>query len=159
MQAWQVSPSCQETATILLGVILVGGTRVGGHEIRFREPVIYQDVGRERRIIPGAYHAVGNRYISFSIADYDKKRTLVIDPVLTYSTYLGGSSTDGIYGIAVDRSGNAYVTGITDSTDFPVTAGSFQTSCSNACFNGDVFVTKLDPTGCPPGRVQYPAFG
>ena len=63
---------------------------------------------------------------------------------LIYSTYLGGSGYEIGYGIAVDTSGNAYVTGITDSSDFPTTAGAFQTT-----FGGfaDAFVTELNPTG------------
>ena len=64
---------------------------------------------------------------------------------LVYSTYLGGSDVDdGGYGIAVDGAGNAYVTGHTASTDFPTTAGAFDTT-----YNGgdDAFVTKLNPSG------------
>ena len=64
--------------------------------------------------------------------------------MLFYSTYLGGSSTDRGAGIAVDAAGNAYVTGITDSADFPTTMGAFQTAVSGT---GDFFVTKLNPTG------------
>src|SRR5207237_6597968 len=60
-------------------------------------------------------------------------------------TYLGGSGDEGGYGIAVDASGNAYVAGITDSTDFPTTAGAFQPTFGGG--SGDAFVTKLAPTG------------
>ena len=63
---------------------------------------------------------------------------------LVYSTYLGGSGYDDGFGIAVDASGNAYVTGFTDSTDFPTTAGAFQTTFGGF---GDAFVTELNPTG------------
>ena len=73
---------------------------------------------------------------------------------LVYSTYLGGSSQDGGYGIALDASGNAYVTGYTESTDFPTTPGAFQTSCAGSvCF--DAFVTKLNPTGSAPVYSTY----
>ena len=64
---------------------------------------------------------------------------------LVYSTYLGGSSTDEAYGIAVDSSGNAYVTGYTDSPNFPITSGAFQTSLEDRRENA--FVAKLNPTG------------
>src|SRR5258708_20355446 len=70
-----------------------------------------------------------------------------VDPTgsaLVYSTYLGGSGADWGNGIAVDSGGNAYVTGITFSTDFPTTAGAFQSAVS-----GGAFVTKLDPAGSP----------
>jgi hypothetical protein len=64
---------------------------------------------------------------------------------LVYSTYIGGSYGDVGYGIAVDGSGNAYVTGYTSSTDYDVTPGAFQTT--NGGGLGDVFVTKLNATG------------
>jgi len=70
-----------------------------------------------------------------------------LDPTgsaLVYSTYLGGSSEDGSFGIAVDAAGNAYVTGNTDSTNFPTTTGAFDTTLGSI---RDAFVTKLDPTG------------
>lgn len=65
---------------------------------------------------------------------------------LVYSTYLGGNGFDGGYGIAVDSAGNAYITGSTSSTDFPVTTGAFQTICSG-CAYGNAFVTDISPTG------------
>jgi hypothetical protein len=76
--------------------------------------------------------------------EFDPDYPLVIDPILLYSTYLGGSGEDVGEGIAVDASGNAYVTGVTDSTEFPTTPNAFDTT-----FNGvqDAFVTKLNPTG------------
>ncbi len=80
---------------------------------------------------------------NFHIASYDKSHPLIIDPVLTYSTYLGGSNIDSGNGIAVDTSGNAYVTGNTYSTDFPMV------SAFDGSHNGseNVFVTKLDASG------------
>src|SRR5207302_298454 len=67
---------------------------------------------------------------------------LIIDPVLSYSTYLGAGAGEFGFGIAVDAAGNAYVTGFTASFDFPTTAGAFQPTG-----RGGAFVTKLDPTG------------
>jgi gliding motility-associated-like protein len=78
------------------------------------------------------------------VANYDKTQDLIIDPLI-YSTYLGGSSDDYSYSIAVDASGNAYVTGETNSTDYDITPGAFQTAYGGGFF--DVFVTKLNPTG------------
>ena len=66
---------------------------------------------------------------------------------MVYSTYLGGSGDDIAYGIATDSAGNAYVTGLTYSTDFPITPGAFQTTCGNPSSCGNAFVTKLNPTG------------
>ncbi len=81
--------------------------------------------------------------VGFEVAGYDPNKPLVIDPVLAYSTYLGGSDFDAGTSIAVDSTGNAYVTGETASTDFPTM---FPYQANNAG-NSDVFVTKLDPSG------------
>src|SRR5262249_24407349 len=75
---------------------------------------------------------------------YDTSRPLVIDPVLTYSTYLGGSGYDGGQGIAVDASGNAYVIGNTSSTNFPTTGSPAQSGYRGGY---DVFVAKLNTAG------------
>jgi hypothetical protein len=67
---------------------------------------------------------------------------------LVYSTYLGGSTKDYGYGIAVDGSGDAFIVGTTYSLDFPVTAGVYQPACGGgSCVNGDVFITEINPTG------------
>jgi hypothetical protein len=119
--------------------------------IRQRKPVIYQEVDGVRREIAGGYVIKGRRQVGFQVAAYDGSRPLVIDPVLVYSTYLGGSGNDQGFGIAVDAVGNAYVTGLTNSTNFPTTAGAFDTS-----FNGvqDVFVAKIaDIDVAPPATL------
>ena len=114
--------------------------------IRQRKPDIYQEVDGARREIAGGYMLKGGRRVGFQVATYDVSRPVVIDPTLLYSTYLGGSGFDGVdgAGIAVDASGNAYVTGFTTSTNFPTTPGAFQIT-----FGGveNAFVTKLNPTG------------
>jgi len=74
---------------------------------------------------------------------YDRHHTLVIDPGLVYSTYLGGGGYDAYSDIALDDAGNAYVTGITWSADFPTTTGAFDETYDG----GDAFVTKLDASG------------
>jgi len=94
---------------------------------------------------PGAYDTTFKGYYSgvlYSDAFVVKLNPSGID--LIYSTFLGGSSSDGGYGIAVDASGAAYVTGETDSSDFPTTSGAFDTT-----YNGshDAFVVKLNPSG------------
>jgi hypothetical protein len=112
--------------------------------IRQRKPVVYQKIDGVRRQISGDYVLKGTDQVGFTVAAYDVTRPLVIDPVLVYSTYLGGSLDDEGDGIAVDASGNAYVTGVTGSTNFPTTAGAFDTTPNSAA---DAFVTKLNPTG------------
>ena len=114
-------------------------------EIRQTRPVVYQQIDGNRRIIPASYLIKGKKQIAFQIADYDRSKPLVIDPTLAFSTFLGGSGSDRGDAIAVDSSGNVYITGDTFSTDFPVTPGAFQTG--QASFNTDAFVTKMNSTG------------
>ena len=112
-------------------------------EVRLNKPFIYQvSENGSRNEIKGAYAIKGNE-ISFKVRGFDSRKQLVIDPVLSYSTFLGSSGNDVALGIAVDSQGSAYVTGSTDSTAFPTTAGAFKTTVTF----GSAFVTKLDPTG------------
>ena len=76
---------------------------VGGGEIRQLKPVIYQEVDRVKKEIAGGYRIEGQAHVSFEVGTYDVSRPLVIDPVLAYSTYLGGSGSDQGLGIAVDE--------------------------------------------------------
>src|SRR5438876_6210356 len=117
-------------------------------DVRLRKPVIYQEIDGVRQEIAGRYVRKGANRIGFKLAAYDATRPLVIDPVLSYSTYLGGSQDDYGWGIAVDALGNAYATGIV-SANFPTTPGAFQTECAGGGFSGctSAFVTKLDPSG------------
>lgn len=120
---------------------------VRGGQLRQRLPVVYQDVGGNRDPVRASYRRVNDREFGVDIAPYDATRPLVIDPVLIYSTYLGGSSDDSASGVAVDSAGNAYVTGSTFSTDFPTTAGALKTTGSSGSI--EAFVTKLNPSGSP----------
>src|SRR5206468_3576407 len=81
--------------------------------------------------------------VSIRLSNYDPRRPLIIDPTLVYSTYLGGTGYDYGFGIAVDPSGSAYVTGLTTSTDFP-TVNPFQGEIAG---RRDAFVTKFSPAG------------
>src|SRR3712207_1863263 len=112
-------------------------------EIRQQRPTLYQEADGVRQHVGGRYVLKGGGRVGFAVDDYDRGRELVIDPVLTYSTFLGGSGNDQGNAVAVDATGHAYVTGRTDSLDFP-TAGPRQDI--NAGFS-DVFVTKLNPEG------------
>jgi len=117
----------------------------GGGEIRQRKPLIYQEVDGVRHEVAGSYKLKDRNTVGFQLAGYDASRPLVIDPVLVYSTFLGGGRLDQGADITVDASGNAYVTGSTDSVEFPTTVGAFDPT-HNGGFD-DVFVMKLNPTG------------
>src|SRR5439155_3430522 len=112
--------------------------------LRDSRPVSYQLIGGRRVPVESRYLLDGRLSYGFAAGAYDARYPLVIDPGLAYSTYLGGSGFDRGQGIAVDGAGNAYVTGLTASTDFPTTVGAFDTSANGG---GDAFVTKLNPLG------------
>jgi hypothetical protein len=112
-------------------------------DIRLEAPRVYQQDGNARKPISAQFTLLAADRVGFDIGAYDPSRTLVIDPVLTYSTYLGGSGSELHPTIAVDSALDMYVTGATSSTDFPVTDGS--TLKAGATTN--VFVAKFDPTG------------
>jgi hypothetical protein len=119
--------------------------------MRDAAPVAYQGVGGTRALVASRYElarsASGEAEYGFVVgAGYDPDRALVIDPGLDYSTFLGGSSSEIGYGIAVDSAGNAYVTGLTQSPNFPTTSGAFDRSGAASNFL-DAFVTKLNANG------------
>ena len=121
-------------------------TRSGYGTVRLKKPVAYQEVGGARKEVAAGYRLKGKNRVVFDLAPYDRAKPLVIDPVLAYSTYLGGSGGDEGEHIAVDAAGSAYVTGFTVSVDFPTTFGAFQTVSGGTQF-GNAFVTKLSPDG------------
>jgi hypothetical protein len=108
-----------------------------------RKPYLYQDTGGAKREVDGGYVMLSDHTVGFRVGSYDTSRPLVIDPVMAYSTYLGGTGFDQAYNVAVDAAGNAYVVGVAFTDDFPTTPGAFQTSPSGS----DGFVTKLSPDG------------
>lgn len=114
---------------------------LGGSELRFSKPFSYQEVDGVRREVASRYRLLGPAEVGFEVAAWDRERPLVIDPVLVYSTYLGGGYGDEGMAISVDEAGNAYVAGSVQSRDFPTTGG------QRIQGGWDAFVTKLDPDG------------
>lgn len=117
-----------------------------------KKPLVYQEVAGQRVLRDGKFrvHNGGARLTySFEVASYDRQFALIIDPVLVYSTYLGGSISEYVEGIAVDHDGQAYITGWTDSGDFPTTSGAYQPQMSkNPYYNyADAFVSKFSADG------------
>jgi hypothetical protein len=122
---------------------LVG--RVAGGELRMRRPFVYQELKGRRVEIAGGWRLEDSTDATFCVGEYDSSRPLVIDPVLSYSTYLGGRGGDNSVAVGVDARGYAYVTGSTSSPDYPTTADALQPTGPGG--STDAFVTKLNRTG------------
>jgi hypothetical protein len=121
--------------------------RTTGGELRQSKPVIYQETAGSRQLVEGRYRLKGKHGIGFEIGKYDTSKPLVIDPVLIYSTFLGGSGDDFGHAIAVDDFGNAYVAGETTSLDFPTKNALQPENKGNHPGISDVFITKINAAG------------
>jgi uncharacterized repeat protein (TIGR01451 family) len=135
--------------------------QIGDGELRLQKPLVYQEVAGSRKIVAANYILKSQNRVGVEVAAYDRTRPLVIDPVLVYSTYLGGSGADIARAIAADPTtpGVVYVAGETTSTNFPTTAGvqptfGKGTDCFVASFNTNlsgpasrIFSTYLGGSG------------
>lgn len=123
-----------------------GGLRlhVAGKQLNLRKPVLYQEREGGRQEIAGGYVMASPNEVGFELAAYDAARPLVIDPVLAYSTFLGGTGHDAGLGIAVNPHGKAYITGKTASLDFPTEPTPSQIGTGGGF---DAFVTQMNMSG------------
>jgi len=112
--------------------------------VTLHPPVAYQEVNGVRQIVDARFVLKAENEVGFALGSYDRNRELVIDPAVSYATYLGGSAEDDGHAIAIDGSGNAYVTGQTKSTDFPKVGGIAPNTNAGSF---DVFVSKISPDG------------
>lgn len=116
-----------------------------GASIAFRKPDIYQMVNGTRSPVAGHFTLIADNSAGFALGRYDRSKPLVIDPTLIYSTYLGGTIQDSIAAIALDASGDAFLTGTTGSSDYPITPGAIDTTYKSS--HTTAFVTKLNASG------------
>ncbi len=118
---------------------------LGSQTLQHRKPRVYQLSGQVRHEVSGRYRRRGAQRVGFEIGAYDHTLPLVIDPVVSYGTFLGGAGNDGAFSVARDFAGNLYVAGITASAAFPLTTG----FAPGRTFSGatDAFVAKLNPQG------------
>lgn len=112
--------------------------------MKLNKPLVYQTHQGQRKAVDGEFVLRSPNVIGVHVKDYDRTQPLIIDPVLSYSTYLGGSDDDGVYDLAVDPQGNTYVTGWTDSDDFPIQGNSITATPSGTYVS---FVAEINPTG------------
>jgi len=115
-----------------------------GAELRHAQPKIYQEAGGKKTSVKGGFQVLKGDTAGFTLEKYDPKRPLVIDPTISFVTFLGGSDTDEANAVAVDGLGNTYVTGQTYSGKFNVVGGVVQSGKSG---DSDAFVTKLGTGG------------
>lgn len=140
-------------------LILTIGEGAVRSELRLLKPATYQKSSGRRTPIVSSYKLLSEGRIGFEVGNYNHAKPLVIDPILVYSTYLGGNDRgccspydgqeegDQGNGIAVDSHGEAYVVGNAYSTNFPVTAGAFQTRNNVPAGSTTVFVSKINSEG------------
>jgi CSLREA domain-containing protein len=126
--------------------------------VRFQKPLVYQlDDDGHKHLVAANYSLLLfespqairlTPQVQIQLASYDRSRTLIIDPVLNYSTYLGGSDAEeDIKAIATDAAGNVYVAGQTRSINFPVTIGAYDTTANGGGSSNDIFITKRSLSG------------
>jgi beta-propeller repeat-containing protein len=113
--------------------------------VLLHKPIAYQQQDGVRQPVDARFVLQARNQVSFELGDYDRSRELVIDPSVSYATYVGGTAEDDGNAIAVDANGNAWVTGQTKSTDFPTKNPLSNHTANKGGF--DVFVTELSPTG------------
>jgi Beta-propeller repeat len=141
----------------LIGLRFRGGSEVKIDEkgdlllhsdgVRFQKPLVYQNADGTRKQVESRYLMTADNTIRFSVGAYDRSKPLVIDPVILYSTYLGGSGTDNGGSIAVDETGNAYLTGQAGSVDFPIVNAVQPTFAGTGFEPSNVFITKINANG------------
>jgi hypothetical protein len=115
----------------------------GVGKLALLKPSIYQMSGTQKKAVQGSYVLRPDHSVGLQVGGYDTTKSLVIDPVLVYSSYLGGSGWDAATSIALDGSGNEYIAGFTISANFPSTSSVISAAPNGTCVG---YVRKLDPT-------------
>jgi hypothetical protein len=121
--------------------------RTASGEVQLLAPKVYQEIQGKKHEIAGRWELEANNSARFQLGSYDHSQPLVIDPVLMYSSFLGGSQKNALNRIAIDATGNAYVAGYTASGDFPAAPTPQMMSFGGGTSGRGAFVAKIDPTG------------
>jgi len=115
-------------------------------DLSFGKPEVYQLRAGKKEFLRGRYVLLSKNEFGFEVTDYDRSRSLVIDPILTYSTYLANLSVV-VSGVATDAEGDTFVTGLTFYSSFPVTSGAYQASCNSCPSAPEVYIAKVNASG------------
>ena len=117
------------------------------NDVRLHKPIAYQQIGDEKQLVAANYVLQDNGSVEFGVGAYDTSRPLVVDPILAYSTYLGGSGIDNATSIAIAPDNTAFVAGSTFSTDFPTVHALQANDGGGPDFPQDAFVSKISSDG------------
>jgi RHS repeat-associated protein len=116
-------------------------------EIREHAPIAWQIINGQKHDVAVRFTVDRQGQVRFTLGNYDRTHELIIDPTVTYSSYIGGSSADTITTIAVDASGAIYIGGQTFSSNYPTVTGSYDTTLNTGVTTNDGFVTKISSAG------------
>ncbi len=119
----------------------------GENDVRLHKPVAYQKNGAEKQLVAANYILNEKGNVEFQVGNYDPARPLIVDPILAYSTYLGGSGIDTSNSIAVAPDNTAFIAGGTFSSDFPVVHALQPNEGGGVDFPQDAFVAKISADG------------
>jgi uncharacterized repeat protein (TIGR01451 family) len=125
-----------------------------GGSLLFAAPSVYQEIDGRRQPVDGRFALRASNRVGFDVGPYDHSRELIIDPILTYSTYFGGTGNDTFPYVTVDILGNIYLTGSTTSVGLPVTSNSYQSTLNSTPNAQNIFVLELNPLAGA-GGIEY----
>lgn len=123
------------------GALVIHGQ---GGSVQLEAPRVYQEIAGRQQTVEGSFVLRGGNRAGFAVGSYDHARQLVIDPILSFSSYFGGSGDEHATSIAVDSAFNLYLTGSTTSPNLPTVAGNFQQTLAAAATQ-NVYVAKITP--------------
>jgi Beta-propeller repeat/Domain of unknown function DUF11 len=135
-----------------------------GSSVRFQAPRVYQQIAGREQPVEGKFVLRGDNRAGFAVGPYDHSRELVIDPILTFSTWFGGSGNEGFLGagikgstsVAIDVAGAIYLAGSTTSPNLPATPGVVQPNLNPTAGAQNVYIAKIAPAeGSNPPSLVY----
>src|SRR5207302_982142 len=125
----------------------------GDAQVVQKKPVIYQeDSAGVRQTVKGRYKLLGRNVVGVELAAYDRRRALTIDPVLVYSSLVGGGGTDAIVGVKVDKAGMVWFAGYTSTSDITGTDGAYRTKSGGGT---NIFIAKINPKADAGTSLQF----